>query len=222
MRNNSDNKNQNTVSAMKNVLVFLLFFITFKVHAQIPLRLPSIISNHAVLQQSAKVKLWGWGPGSFKVAIICSWDLADTVSVLIGAECTWETSVRTPKSGGPFTIQFLCGKQKIIIKDILIGEVWLCSGQSNMEFNFHWGVTDANNALKTSANTEIRFFQVNQSYDKYPQSDCKGEWKICDSVSAAKFSVIGYIFGRNIYEKLKVPVGLIGSYWEGTCAQAWT
>lgn len=222
MRKNSKNKKPNTIPGLKKAILLVLFFAAVKVNAQLALRLPSILSNHAVLQQSSEVKLWGWGPGSFKVSIICSWDPADTVSVLIGAECMWKTNVRTPKSGGPYTIQFLCGKQKIIINDILIGEVWLCSGQSNMEYNFHWGITDADDALKTSANRKIRFFQVNQSYDKYPQSDCKGEWKICDSVSAANFSVIGYIFGRNIYEKLKVPIGLIGSYWEGTCAQAWT
>lgn len=206
---------------LKKILVFLFFLVAVNASAQLPLRLPSVISNHAVLQQSADVKLWGWGPGSFKVAIICSWDPADTVLVPIGADCMWETFVKTPKAGGPYEIQFLCGKQKLAVNDILTGEVWLCSGQSNMEFNFHWGVTDAGDALQTCDNKEIRFFQVAQSYDKYPQSDCKGEWKICQPSSVADFSAIGYFFGRSLNEKLKVPVGLIGSYWGGTCAQAW-
>lgn len=202
-------------------MLFVLFLVAVKVYAQIPLRLPSVISNHAVLQQSADVKLWGWGPGSFKLAITCSWNLADTVFVNIGSDCMWEASVKTPKSGGPYTIQFLCGKQRIEVTDILIGEVWLCSGQSNMEFNFNWGVSDAGDALKTSDNNSIRLFQITQSYDKYPQSDCKGEWKICNPGSVAGFSAIGYFFGRNINEKLKVPVGMIGSYWGGTDIQAW-
>jgi len=195
--------------------------VVVKGYGQLPLRLPSVIGNHAVLQQSSDIKLWGWGPGSFKLAIVCSWNPADTVFLNIGPDCMWETTVKTTKAGGPYTIQFLCGKQKVEITDILIGEVWLCSGQSNMEFNFNWGVSDAGESLKTCDNNAIRFFQVAQSYDKYPRSDCKGEWKLCNTGSATEFSAIGYFFGRNINEKVKVPVGLIGSYWGGTDIQAW-
>lgn len=206
---------------MKKISIFIFFLVSIHASSQLPLRLPSVISNHAVLQQSADVRLWGWGPGSFRVYIICSWNPGDTITVPIGADCMWEAIVKTPKAGGPYHIQFVCGKQKMEVTDILTGEVWLCSGQSNMEFNSHWGVSDAGDALQTADNKSIRFFQVAQSYDKYPQSDCKGEWKICNSSTAADFSSIGYFFGRNLTEKLKVPVGLIGSYWGGTCAQAW-
>lgn len=202
-------------------MVLVLFLIVVKGYGQLPLRLPSVIGDHAVLQQSADVKLWGWGPGAFKLAIVCSWNSADTVFIDIGPDCMWETFIKTPKAGGPYKIQFLCGKQKIEITDILIGEVWLCSGQSNMEFNFNWGVSDAGESLETCDNNSIRFFQIAQSYDKYPQSDCKGEWKICNTGSVTGFSAIGYFFGRSINEKLKVPVGLIGSYWGGTDIQAW-
>lgn len=218
-------ENSNTIIinrfSLKKITIFLFFIIAARAGAQLPLRLPSVISNHAVLQQNSAVKLWGWGPGSFKLSVVCSWQPNDTIAVQIGADCMWETLVQTPKAGGPYTLQFLCGQQKITITDIVTGEVWLCSGQSNMEFNFHWGVSDAGDALQTSANKDIRFFQVTQSYDQYPQSDCKGEWKVCQATSAADFSAIGYFFGRNLCERLKVPVGLIGSYWGGTGAQAW-
>jgi sialate O-acetylesterase len=206
---------------LKKIVVLLLLVAVLKGNAQLPLRLPSIISNHAVLQQASEVKLWGWGPGSFKLCIVCSWQPIDTIAVQIGADCMWESLVKTPKAGGPYNIQFLCGKQKLTVTDIVIGEVWLCSGQSNMEFNFHWGVSDAGDALQTCDNREIRFFQVTQSYDKYPQSDCRGEWKVCQATSAADFSAVGYFFGRSLNDKLNVPVGLIGSYWGGTCVQAW-
>ena len=206
---------------MKKIPILLLFFIAVKAASQLPLRLPSVIGNHAVLQQSADVKLWGWGPGSFHLSIVCSWNTADTILVNIGADCIWQTSVKTPNAGGPYTIEFICGKQSILITDILIGEVWLCSGQSNMEYNFHWGISDTSDANRSCDYPQIRFFQIAQSYDKYPQSDCRGEWKICNGASAADFSSVGYYFGRNLHEKLKVPVGLIGSYWQGTNIQTW-
>jgi Domain of unknown function (DUF303). len=192
-----------------------------KSFGQLPLRLPSILSNHAVLQQSSTVKLWGWGPGSFNVKVVCSWANTDTASVTIGADCMWELPVKTPAAGGPYSITFFCGRQNITISDILIGEVWLCAGQSNMEFNFHWGISGVNDSDRAYTNKEIRFFQVAQSYDKYPVSDCKGEWKVCDSTTLQAFSSVGYFFGKGLQEKLKLPVGLIGSYWGGTGIQAW-
>jgi sialate O-acetylesterase len=206
---------------MKRIIILLLLIPAICASAQLQLRLPSILSNHAVLQRSAMVKLWGWGPGSMKVSIVCGWDRSDTLHVPIGADCAWETSVKTPGAGGPYSIEFICDKQKLTIDDILLGEVWLCSGQSNMEFNFHWGITDAGDALSTCDNKEIRFFQVQQSYDAYPQTDCRGEWKVCNAGSVADFSCMGYFFGRKLNAAAKSPVGLIGSYWGGTCIQTW-
>lgn len=189
--------------------------------AQLPLRLPSILSDHAVLQQNTKVKVWGWGPGSMKVAIVCSWNKTDTVFAAIGADCDWEATINTPVAGGSHSIAFICGKQKITIEDIVLGEVWLCSGQSNMEYNMKWGVADAGDALSNCKNNEIRFFKVGQSYDKYPQTNCTGAWEVCDENSLSTFSAVGYFFGRRLNDQLNVPVGLIGSYWGGTCIQAW-
>ena len=206
---------------MKIVLLFFLFISINQVNAQLPLRLPAIISNHAVLQQSSNVKLWGWGPGSHKLAIVSSWNSRDTLFVNIGADCTWDTVLKTPVAGGEYTIQFLCGKQKIVIDDILIGEVWLCGGQSNMAWNVASGILDAGNALETCYNKKIRFFEVNRAFDKYQHSDCSGEWKICDSTTMPLFSAIGYFFGRQLQSSLKVPVGLIASVVGATPVQSW-
>ncbi len=206
---------------MRTYFISVLLLIVVCAYGQLPLRLPSILSNHAVLQQNAKVKVWGWGPGSMKVAIVCSWNKSDTVFAAIGADCDWETTINTPSAGGSHSIDFVCGKQKITIEDIVLGEVWLCSGQSNMEYNLKWGVSDAGDALQNCKNNEIRFFKVEQSYDKYPQTNCKGKWEICDENSISTFSAVGYFFGRRLNDQLKVPVGLVGSYWGGTCIQAW-
>ena len=209
---------------MKIPLIYLILFSAIA-SAKAPLRLPAIISDHAVLQQSANVKLWGWGPGSHQIAIIGSWNTSDTVYAKFGADFTWETTIKTPKGGGEtYEIAFLCNNQKLIIKDILLGEVWLCGGQSNMEYNFNWGgvsdVVDQQNAFTN--NNQIRFFKVAMSYfGKYPQEDCKGEWKVCNPNTAKDFSSVGYFFGKNLQEVIKAPIGLIGSYVGGTCIQTW-
>ncbi len=206
---------------MRTLIISLLILTTVCASGQLPLRLPSILSDHAVLQQKAQVKVWGWGPGATKVCIVCSWNKSDTVFAKVGPNCDWEATLKTPEAGGIHSIQFICGKQKITIEDIVLGEVWLCSGQSNMEFNMKWGITDAGDALSTCKNNEIRFFQVAQSYNKYPQTNCEGKWVICDENSMPTFSAAGYFFGRRLNDQLKVPVGLIGSYWGGTCIQSW-
>jgi len=206
---------------MRTLFLCFLLSIVFCASGQLPLRLPSILSNHAVLQQNAKVRLWGWGPGSIRLAIVCSWNMSDTVFTSIGVNCDWEATINTPKAGGTHSIQFICRKQKITIEDIVLGEVWLCSGQSNMEFSLKSGITDAGDALTTCKNNEIRFFRVTQSYNKYPQTNCDGEWVVCDENSMPTFSAVGYFFGCRLNDQLKVPVGLIGSYWGGTCIQSW-
>ena len=209
---------------MRIFFVSFLLAITLQVNAQSEeFRLPSVISDHAVLQQSASVKLWGWCPGTWTVKIVGSWNPSDTVFATPGRDSEWDAIVKTPKAGGPYSIKFFGFQNKQVreINDIMTGEVWVCSGQSNMQFNAHWGISDAVDAFVKDGNKEIRFFQVPQSYDNYPQKDCVGEWVVCNAVTAANFSSIGYLFGRKINEKLNVPVGLIGAYWGGTAIQPW-
>lgn len=205
-------------------LLLLFLCITLFAVAQPPLRLPSIISDHAVLQQSSDVKLWGWASSGWPVKISCSWNPTDTVFAQPGKDCAWSATVKTPKAGdATYFITFISGQQKLTIHDILIGEVWLCSGQSNMEYNFSWpqGVLDAGDAVAQSANKNIRFFQVARAYNNYPQTDCGGEWKVCSPETVKSMSVVGYFFGKKLNEVTKSPVGLIASYWGGTCVQAW-
>lgn len=208
---------------MKKVLLLLCTLIAVHAASQPPLRLPSIISNHAVLQQSSAVRLWGWASSGWPVKISCGWNPADTVYAQPGRDCAWNTTVHTPKAGGSYSITFISGKQKIIIEDVLIGEVWLCSGQSNMEYNFSWpqGVLDAGDAVAKSANKSIRFFQVARGYNNFPQNNCEGEWTVCSPETVAGMSVVGYFFGKKLQESTGYPVGLIASYWGGTCVQAW-
>jgi len=192
--------------------------------AQWGMRLPAIISNHAVLQQTADVKLWGWAQSGNTVKISCSWNPTDTVKAEPGNDWTWDAFVKTPKAGGPYTITFISGSQKIVVTDILIGEVWLCSGQSNMEYAFNWeqGVLDAGDEVANSANKRLRFFQLSHKYNNFPQTDSDGEWKISSPETTPSMSVAGYFFGKKLSETMNVPVGMIASYWGGTCVQSWT
>jgi len=207
---------------MRNYFVLCFLCATLFAGAQPALRLPAIIGNHAVLQQNSEVKLWGWAPCTWAVKISCSWNPSDTVSVMPAKDCSWSVSVKTPKaSDTPYTITFISAKQKITVSDILIGEVWLCSGQSNMEFSFNEGATDVGDDAAQSANKEIRFFQVSHLYNNFPQTNCEGEWKICSPETVKNMSVIGYYVGKRINEATKSPVGLIASYWGGTSVQVW-
>lgn len=208
---------------MKNkILVLLLLLITGSVHGQLPLRLPAVLSDHAVLQRGDHVRLWGWGPGGSTVCIVGSWRTSDTIRARIGADCAWSVELPAPAEGnGPFTIDFICGKDHRKMEDVLFGEVWLCSGQSNMEFNARWGLADGDRPVGPVENPSIRFFQVAQAYQPYPAVDCQGEWKVCDARTMPDFSSVGYFFGRRLQEATRRPVGLIGAYWGGTCIQTW-
>ncbi|MDR0232493.1 MAG: sialate O-acetylesterase [Dysgonamonadaceae bacterium] len=207
---------------MKKYLILSFLCVTLFAGAQPALRLPAIISNHAVLQQNSDVKLWGWAPCTWPVKISCSWNPTDTVSVMPEKDCSWSVSVKTPKaSDTAHSITFISRDQKITINDILVGEVWLCSGQSNMEYSFNWGTIGAGDDVEQSANKEIRFFRIPHSYNNYPQTNSDGEWKICTPETVKDMSVIGYYLGKRINETTQSPVGLIASYWGGTCVQAW-
>lgn len=132
---------------MKRIVYFLVSLLGFtKLAAQDPADfvLPSIISDHAVMQRDAEVKLWGWCPSVWDLKIVCSWAPNDTVHVSSDKYKYWETYINTPKAEGPHAIRFYGWEGKLCaeVKDILMGETWLCSGQSNMEYCFKWRVDD--------------------------------------------------------------------------------
>jgi sialate O-acetylesterase len=218
------NQDETKLFTLQGLGVILVLFFSINASAQWAFRLPAIISNHAIFQQSTDVKLWGLAQSGSTVKISCSWNPKDTVKAEPHKDWTWEAIVKTPKAGGPYTITFISSTQKVVIKDVLIGEVWLCSGQSNMEYAFNWeqGVLDAGDEVAKSANNELRFFQLSHQYSIFPQTNSDGEWKISSPETTPSMSIAGYFFGKTINKTLHVPVGLIASYWGGSSVQAWT
>lgn len=208
------NHKMNKITCALSLLLFPFFSF-----AQI--RLPVVFGNGMVLQQRSEVAIWGWaGPGE-KIFIKGSWsNAADSVITSSGAR--WATKIKTPAAGGPYTLTISGGRERLVFKNVLIGEVWVCSGQSNMEMTMNWGELDTRAALPQANDPEIRFFNVAKSTAADPQNNCTGSWEACDSQTLKNFSAVAYFFGKKLRETLKVPVGLISSCWGGTPAETWT
>lgn len=182
-------------------------------------RLPALVGDNMVLQQHIEVRVWGWAAPGEHVSVSPAW--AQTpAETTANANGTWEVTLATPGASGPFEIT-VSGSNRITLHNVLIGEVWVCSGQSNMEWSFAHGVTNGEQECASAEHPRIRLFDVPHATSLQPQDGCQGEWTICDPKSVRGFSAVGYFFGREIHQKLNVPVGLIGSNWGGTVAEAW-
>jgi len=203
----------------KRCLFFLFFFGLTDAWAAV--RLPAVLMSNMVLQQQSQVKLWGWSEPGERIGITTSWNHR-TDSAKGTRDGKWQVWVATPSAGGPYTIE-INGYNHIVLDNVLIGEVWVCSGQSNMEMNMNWGhLPDVQQELATCNNTNIRFFHVPKTTAAYPQDDCPGQWTACDSNTLKDFSAVGYFFGKKLNKELNVPIGLIEAAWGGTPAEVWT
>ncbi|MDQ6812824.1 MAG: sialate O-acetylesterase [Bacteroidota bacterium] len=197
----------------------LLFVLSFGCFAEV--RLPAVIADNMVLQQQSSVALWGWSNASEKIVVTTSWN-NKTDSVFATRDARWKIMVPTGAAGGPYTITIRGGKV-ITLNNVMIGEVWVCSGQSNMDFNsFYAGSKDIQPEFKNAANNNIHFFLEKQTTSQYPQDDCKGQWTVCDSNTLKTFSQVAYFFAKRLNKELNVPVGLIEAAWGGTPAEVWT
>lgn len=205
---------------MKKIVFLFVAFIGFNaVEAEI--RLPAIIGTHMVLQQNSMVNMWGGCEPGEKIKITTNWDTT-TYNTVGTYWAKWSLPLKTPARGGPYTIT-IQGSNRIVLEDVLIGEVWACSGQSNMEMSYNWGKPNKFDKDVTSAtNTNIRFFNIPKQTALYPQEDVKARWVVCTPDEMKKFSLVGYFFGQKLQQDLKSPVGLINASWGGTPAEAWT
>jgi len=182
------------------------------------IRLPAVISSNMVLQRDAEVPLWGWADPGEEIAVTTGWKA--TAMTKAGVDGKWSLRIKTPQAGGPHKLTFK-GKNTITLEKVLSGEVWVCSGQSNMQFAMRGSENAPANIAKADY-PNIRLFSVARVIAAEPQDNCKGDWTICSPASVAGFSAVGYYFGKHLADELDVPIGLISSSWGGTLAEAWT
>jgi len=193
-----------------------------QITAQPILRLPSIIGDHMVLQENSNVKIWGWAEPNKEVLIIPSWS-QDTVRTKSTGDTKWLASIQTPAADNrTYTLTVQTQQRKIEVKDILVGQVWLCGGQSNMNYSAAQGITDMQEELQKPMNPTIRLFTVTRNSSPWYQEECEGKWQVCNAKSALWFSAVGYFFGKTLSEALSQPVGLINASWGGSPVETWT
>jgi sialate O-acetylesterase len=184
----------------------------------------SIFTDHMVLQQKADVAIWGWAKNNGVVTLTPSWD-KKKYSIKADAAGKWKLKIATPKAGGPYEISISDGTT-LTLKDILIGEVWFCGGQSNMEMPMKGfksqPVLGSNEAILKSSNAKIRLYTVPRSSITERQDNSKpSDWKIAGPETVSNFSATAYHFGKLLSEMLQVPVGLINDSYGGSTVEAW-
>ena len=200
------------------ILISCILFIAavFSAHA---VRLPAVINANMVLQRDMQVPIWGWGDAGEKITVSFA---GQSKSATVGKNGKWMLKLDKLEANAKPSNLTVKGNNEIKLGNILVGEVWICSGQSNME----WKVAQCANAKEEIAmanHSAIRLFDVpGHTVHPLPQDKGKGEWKICSPSTISSFSATGYYFGRRIHKELNVPVGLVGSNWGGTRIEPWT
>jgi sialate O-acetylesterase len=212
---------------MKKATILLLFVLLVSACQKGPsnLRLPSILSDNMLLQQKTDATIWGKANPGQKITITPSWGTKTAVKT--GEDGRWLVKIPAPEAGGPYSLVINAVDTTITIGNILAGEVWVCSGQSNMEMPIQgWPPRDTiMHSVKTIANAtlpNIRIYTVTKKVSADPLDDCTGKWEVCNPETVRPFSATGFFFGKKLYEKLNIPVGLIETAWGGTPSESWT
>jgi len=214
----------------KNILLsgfLLLAGITAWFPADAAIKLPALIGNNMVLQQNSTINVWGWADAGEKITIQASWQTT-TSSAISNTKGNWQTTIQTPKAGGPYTMTITGRDYSISLENIMIGEVWICSGQSNMEYTMKglgcWSnyTPEARDEVNKGKYANVRLFTVQRDTSAIPRDNCQGNWLIADTNAISDFSATAWFFGSYLSKQLGVPVGLISSSWGGTPAEVWT
>lgn len=205
------------------ILLIVLAFIVSALNVRAEIKMPAIFGDHMVLQQQTDALIWGKASPGKTVKVTTSWN-NKSYTARTDNQGAWKLKVSTPVAGGPYSLTISDGTL-LTLNNILIGEVWVCSGQSNMQMPmkgfFNQPIVGSNEAIATSANDQIRLFTVKTNKALLPLDDFAGNWMECLPANVSNFSATAYFFGRMLQESLGVPVGLICSAWGGTRIEPW-
>lgn len=199
-------------------LLFIPLIVFFSLTAQAEVKLPKIFADHMVLQRNMEIPVWGWADPKERVTIDFQGKSYKTRADKAGK---WQVKMQASAAGGPFTLT-VKGKNTLRFNDVLIGDVWLLGGQSNME----WPMSKTNGAadsIKLADFPHIRLFEVGRNVSIFPIRDVpEASWNLCTPQTIENFSAIGYYFGKRLRQDLNVPIGLLDINWGGTVSEAWT
>ncbi|MBP7792506.1 MAG: CIA30 family protein [Candidatus Goldbacteria bacterium] len=211
------------MSHMKSLIVLSILFVLFAsfvlgAKTETQLRLANVFSDNMVLQRNAEIEICGYGTAGNDVTVSF---IGETETAKIDVRGEWKLKLKPRDAGGPYEMQISSGNEKIILKNVLVGDVWFCSGQSNMEWQL-MNTTDGAEELKNfKEQDKIRLFTQEQIPSPYPLREVRGKWQLCNRENAQNFSAVAYFFGKKIYEETGIPVGLINSSWGGTPIEIW-
>jgi len=204
---------------VSSILAILFISLLCNNLSNAQIKLPALVSDSMILQRDKPVKIWGWSSGGAEVTVIFN---NKKYTVKPDASKRWEVMLASTKAGGPYELTITTGDFSKTIKEILFGDVWLCSGQSNMGFTMQDLANKYPNDLADAENNLIREFAVGRQISFTPKESTSGLWKRACPANIGKFSAVAYYLAKNLNEKYKVPIGIIHTSWGGTPAQAWT
>lgn len=203
------------------LLIMFASMLLFVISSHAAVRLPGIFSSHMVLQRDQPLKIWGWATSGHQVQVDFHGQQATAKADSKGF---WSVTLKQEPAGGPFELTVRDGPDQIVLSDILMGDVWVCSGQSNMEFPVKgWGTVDsAASVIAGADHPNIRLFTVEKNISMTPATEVKGgTWELCTPANIPPFSAVGYLFGQDLEAALAIPIGLINSTWGGTDIETW-
>lgn len=189
--------------------------------AQAYVTLPSVLSDGMVLMQNSEVTIWGWGKPKEPIKVTPSWN-GQTVETEVKADATWSVTLHTPQGGFDAYEIEINGWDKHVIQNVLVGEVILCSGQSNMEWTIGAGFIGKDSVVAQAHQSDIRMFHVDYRTSETPTHDVSGQWQETTTENINSFSAIGYFIACKMKRELNVPIGIINSSWGGTPIECWT
>ena len=211
---------------MKRIIsLYLFLLLCIPVVSYAKLKMPGILGDNMVLQRNSSVMIWGHSSCGGNISVNASWSDKSIESQCDG-DGNWDIVLNTPDAGGPFTIIVRDNDSSIIFENVMTGEVWLCSGQSNMEMPMkgypNQPVDDAIDCIvEADTSIPIRIFNVNRKTSLKPEYDCTSSWQTNNSETVAQTSAVAYFFAKKLYSTLKVPVGIIIASWGGTPIESW-